>query len=71
MVDQRFIREHAHVGRDVVPLGLADQRVEASAGVVAVSQQHLEPIDKSVFVGTVQRVARLKGDDAVPTLGGQ
>ena len=41
------------------------------AGVVPGPQQRFQAVDQGVFVGPVQRVAGLKGHDAVPALLGQ
>ena len=71
VLDQRLVGVHAHVGVDVVALGFADQRVQAGPGVVAGPQQRLQTVDQGVFVGAVQRVAGLEGDDALPALLGQ
>ena len=71
VLDQGLVGVHADVGVDVVALGLADQRVQAGAGVMARPQQRLQAVDQGVFVGAVQRVAGLKGHDALPALFGQ
>ena len=71
VLDQRLVGVHAHVGVDVVALGLADQRIQARPGVVAGPQQRLQAVDQGVFVGAVQRVAGLEGDDPLPALLGQ
>jgi hypothetical protein len=71
VLDEGLVGVHAHVGVDVVALGLADQRVQAGPGIVAGPQQRLQTVDQGVFVGAVQRVSGLEGHDPLPALLGQ
>ena len=70
-LEQRLVGAHAHLGPDVVFLGLADERHERRPGVVAGAEERLEGIDQRVLVRAVERVARLEGDGAIPALGAQ
>ncbi len=71
MLDERFVGFHADFGFDVVALGFADERIEDSAGVVALPQECFQTVDQGILVSTVQRVAGLEGDDAIPTFAGE
>ena len=65
VVEQDLVAAHAHVGRDVVVLGLADQRVQ---------QQAVDDLERGlleVLVRAVHRVARLEADDALPLALGE
>src|SRR5262245_48461182 len=66
--DQRLIGTHARGGIDVVALGFADQWIKDRARVILLTRQLFEPVDQGIFVGSVERVARLEGDHALPTL---
>src|SRR5579875_3243120 len=63
---QHLVAAHAYSGGDVVALRVTDQRVK----VEAIDRLQRALLD--VFVGTVNRVARLEGDNTLPaTLGEQ
>src|SRR5215207_3754635 len=60
VAEDGLVREHAHVGRDVVRLGLADERVQ---------QEPVGDLQRAllyVLVRAVDGVPRLEGDDATP-----
>ena len=65
LLQQHFVGLHPHRGRDVVALGLADQRMEQQA--VANFERRL----LDVFVRAMGRVASLKGDDFAPSALGE
>ncbi len=70
-LDQGLVGVHADVGVYIVPLGFADQWIEAGPGVVPRPQQRLQAVDQGVFMGAVQGVAGLERDHPLPALVGQ
>ena len=71
VLNQHFIRVHANVGVDVVPLRFADQRIQTRPRIVACPKQRFQAVDQGILVGAVQRVAGLEGDHSLPALLGQ
>ncbi len=66
VIAQEFlVRTHPHVGRDIVRLGFADERMEKQA------VHDFERGLLNVLVRAVDRVARLKRDDALPPARGE
>ena len=65
VVEQHPIAAHAHVGGNVVVLGLADQRVQQQA------VGDFEGALLQVLVGAVDRVAGLEADDRLPLAFGE
>src|SRR5215831_20506432 len=64
LVEQGLVDAEAYRGRDVVPLGFADQRVDKKP--VSYFQRYF----RQVLVGPMNRIASLKSGDAAPATGG-
>ena len=58
-------------GPDVLYIVTNSLRSGARAGIVAGLEQHFQAVHERVFVSPMERIARLKGDHAVPTFAGQ
>ena len=71
LIDKRLVSVHAHVGVNVVALGLADKRIQARPGVVARAEQSFQTVNQGVLVCAVQGIAGLKGHDPLPAFFGQ
>ena len=65
VLDQHAVALHPRVGRDVVALGLADQRIEQQA-VADLERRFLD-----VLMRAMHRIARLESDDAPPAFFGK
>src|SRR5712692_250921 len=65
VLQQHFITAHAYIGGDIVALGITDQWMEIEA------INYLQSALLNIFVGTVDRVAGLESNNALPAALGE